>query len=228
MPAKTGPTGCSRYSKEVTTPKFPPPPRRAQKRSACSVAVTVWILPLAVTRSAEIRLSHASPYRCARWPQPPPSVTPAIPVVEIWPPVVARPKAWVSRSNSPHVTPGSARRAVLGIDPCAFHRRQVDHQTVVACGVAGDVVAATAHRHQQLMRASEVKGIDDVGGPAAACDHRRPFIDHTIPDSAGVVVADLAGTERRTLQRCFEVLDGDLLDSGIGHRPALPQLFDRT
>ena len=31
------------------------------------------------------------------------------PVSETTPPVVARPKAWVSQSNSPHLTPPSAR-----------------------------------------------------------------------------------------------------------------------
>src|SRR3712207_8061174 len=40
-PAKTsGPTGWSRKSNEVTTPKFPPPPRSAQNRSGCSSSHT--------------------------------------------------------------------------------------------------------------------------------------------------------------------------------------------
>jgi hypothetical protein len=38
-------------------------------------------------------------------PIPPPSVSPAIPVVEITPPVVASPKACVARLYSRHVTP---------------------------------------------------------------------------------------------------------------------------
>ena len=42
-------------------------------------------------------------------PRPPPSVRPAMPVSATVPPVVAKPKAWVSRSNSPHLTPPSAR-----------------------------------------------------------------------------------------------------------------------
>src|SRR5215475_2029050 len=51
-------------------------------------------------------------------PRPPPSVRPAIPVVETRPPVVARPKACVSRSNSPQVTPASAWTAL----PCRSTR----------------------------------------------------------------------------------------------------------
>ena len=35
-PSTTGPTGCRRYSSAVTTPKLPPPPRSAQKRSGFS------------------------------------------------------------------------------------------------------------------------------------------------------------------------------------------------
>ena len=46
------------------------------------------------------RLSH---------PNPPPSVSPAIPVVELIPSGVASPNDWASRSSSPSVTPGSTR-----------------------------------------------------------------------------------------------------------------------
>ena len=42
------PTRCSRYSNEVTTPKFPPPPRTPQKRSSFSVG-----LAYDVTEAAE-------------------------------------------------------------------------------------------------------------------------------------------------------------------------------
>src|SRR6516165_5768565 len=36
-----GPTGCARYVNDDTTPKFPPPPRIAQKRSAFSRSLAV-------------------------------------------------------------------------------------------------------------------------------------------------------------------------------------------
>src|SRR5436309_884913 len=39
--------GCNWNRNEVTTPKFPPPPRTAQKRSACS-----WALAVTKLRSA--------------------------------------------------------------------------------------------------------------------------------------------------------------------------------
>ena len=55
-------TGCKRYSSDVTTPKFPPPPRSAQKRSSFSLSLAVTNFPSAVTTSAERRLSQLSPY----------------------------------------------------------------------------------------------------------------------------------------------------------------------
>jgi hypothetical protein len=49
--AEIGLTRWSRYSKAVTTPKFPPPPRTAQKRAVCTVALAVSKRPSAVTTS---------------------------------------------------------------------------------------------------------------------------------------------------------------------------------
>ncbi len=102
-------TGWSLNSNDVTTPKFPPPPRSAQNRSGSVSALAVTNRPSARTTSAEIRLSQESPYFRVRWPIPPPSVSPAIPVVEMIPPGAARPNAWVAWSRSPQVHPPSAR-----------------------------------------------------------------------------------------------------------------------
>src|SRR5207253_5097840 len=84
-------TGCRRYSKEVTTPKLPPPPRSAQKRSGCSSAFTCSTCPSAVTISTEMTLSQVSPYFLASQPTPPPSVSPAMPVLETTPVGTASP-----------------------------------------------------------------------------------------------------------------------------------------
>ncbi len=108
-PSTTGPTGCRRYSSAQTTPKLPPPPRSAQKRSGFSSAAARTIRPSAVTTCAEMRLSAEKPCLRSSQPLPLPSVSPAIPVVEIRPPVVARPNAWVARSSSAQSTPPAAR-----------------------------------------------------------------------------------------------------------------------
>ena len=132
-------------------PKLPPPPRSPQNRSGCSWSLAVRNRPSAVTTSADSRLSQVSPYlRCSQ-PMPPPSVSPAIPVVETAPPVVASPNACVSRSNSPQVRPAWAwARPGAGVDPHALHRRQVDDDAVVADRLPGDVVPAAADRDRQV------------------------------------------------------------------------------
>jgi hypothetical protein len=84
-------TGWSLYSNEVTTPKLPPPPRMAQKRSWFCFSLATLKPPSAVTTSADNRLSIDNPHPRERWPMPPPSVRPPIPVVEMMPPVVAAP-----------------------------------------------------------------------------------------------------------------------------------------
>src|SRR5437867_5979933 len=104
-PAKTVLTRCSLNSNEVTTPKLPPPPRIAQKRSSFFFELAVTKLPSAVTMSAERRLSHDSPHLRVRCPMPPPRVRPAIPVVETKPPGVASPNVWVAWSTSHQVHP---------------------------------------------------------------------------------------------------------------------------
>ncbi|MEJ2358438.1 MAG: hypothetical protein P8Y13_10230, partial [Deinococcales bacterium] len=58
VPRKAG----ARNRKLVTTPKLPPPPRRAQKRSGCSSALAVTKLPSARTTSALRRLSRVRPH----------------------------------------------------------------------------------------------------------------------------------------------------------------------
>ncbi len=102
-------TGCRRNRNEVTTPKFPPPPRIAQKRSECSSSLVCTRLPSASTTSAPSRLSIDSPYPRARCPTPPPSVRPPTPVVETIPLGVASPKPCVAWSTSLHLQPPSAR-----------------------------------------------------------------------------------------------------------------------
>jgi hypothetical protein len=110
-PRTVGPTGCTASSSDVTTPKFPPPPRNAQNNSGFSstAARTTW--PSALTSSAEMRLSQLRPCLRTKCPIPPPSVNPPSPVDETSPPVVAKPKSWVSRSSCFQVVP-----------PCALAR----------------------------------------------------------------------------------------------------------
>ena len=116
----------------------------AQKRSGCSSALAVITSPSAVTISAERRLSTVRPYLPMSHPMPPPRVSPAIPVLETTPPVVASPWMAVAQLNSLHVSPGSARLTRRRGSTWMPHLRQVDHQPAVADGVE-DAVTAASH-----------------------------------------------------------------------------------
>src|SRR3954470_10560717 len=84
-----------------------------QYRSAFSRGLHLTRRPSAVTTSADSRLSPVKPHLRSSQPLPLPSARPAMPVVENPPPDTASPKACVSRSNSPHVRPASARTVRL-------------------------------------------------------------------------------------------------------------------
>ena len=103
-PAMTVDTGCSWSVNAVTTPKFPPPPRIAQKRSAFSSSLARTKVPSASTTSAARTLSIERPCFRVRWPTPPPSRSPT-PVVPMIPTGMARPNGCVAWSMSPSMQP---------------------------------------------------------------------------------------------------------------------------
>ena len=84
----------------------------------------------------------------------------------------------------------------LGVDDHAAHVGEVDDEPVVAERPAGDVVAAAAHRDQQVVVAGEAHGADHVGDAAAADDQPGPAVDRGVPDRAGDVVARILGQDR--------------------------------
>jgi hypothetical protein len=65
--------------------------------------------PSAVISSTETRLSQARPHLRSSQPDPPPSVSPATPVVDTRPPVVPSQYGWHIRSKSPQVAPPPTR-----------------------------------------------------------------------------------------------------------------------
>ena len=105
----SGPTGWSRSSIAVTTPKLPPPPRSAQNSSGCSSADARIGSPLAAISSTARMLSTVRPCLRSSQPEPPPSASPATPVLDTRPPTVASPCSWVAASTSPQVRPPPTR-----------------------------------------------------------------------------------------------------------------------
>src|SRR5437867_483802 len=80
-------------------------------------------------------------------------------------------------------------------------------------------MATPAHGHQQSIVTGEIHAVDDVGNPEAASNQCRPFVDHAIPDLAGLIIASVPWLQQRALQMRFEFLDeGVLEDSGLEGR----------
>src|SRR5262249_16101514 len=113
IPPTTAGTSCSLNRNRVTTPKLPPPPRIAQKRSGCVSASTRRSLPSAVTSSAARRLSMVRQYLRTRYPTPPPSVIPPIPTEPVSPNPSTRFSSQTAFENSPAVRPVSAQAVRL-------------------------------------------------------------------------------------------------------------------
>ena len=235
MPPSTVSTGCRSYSNDTTTPKLPPPPRSAQNRSGSASASTVRNVPSAVMRSAERRLSIVRPCLPISQPRPPPRVSPAMPVFDTVPPVVASPNACVSRSSSRHRTPpcavavravGSTRMPFIGL------RSMTNPPSFVA--IARRAVPAAADRHHQAVLDGERQRPLHVRHSPAAGDHRRTAIDVAVPHPPRRVVAvigapqQLAAEDRSQGVERTVVDDRDIhehlahLDHPSIERPATP------
>ena len=76
----------------------------------------------------------------------------------------------------------------VGIDPHATHRRQIQHQPVIADAVAGDAMSSSPHRGQQLLLAGQVDRVDDISGARALHDQARAAICQAILDNPGLVI----------------------------------------
>ncbi|MNU57058.1 hypothetical protein D3C71_461680 [compost metagenome] len=81
----------------------------------------------------------------------------------------------------------------LGIDPHRLHRRKIDHQSVIADGGAGDVVASAADGNQQIVLTPEIHGLAHVGRARATHDDGGTAVYHGVPDFSGIVVAGISG-----------------------------------
>src|SRR5262249_20095586 len=98
---------------------------------------------------------------------------------------------------APGATPRGGPRRVLRVDPYTLHLGQVNDNTAVTGGVAGEVVATTAYRHQQVVHPGKTDRGDDIRHASAAHDHGRMAVNHAIPDFAGVFITGIPGTQQR-------------------------------
>ena len=201
-PAQTVCTGCAWNRNDVTTPKFPPPPRMAQNRSLFSSALAVTKLPSANTRSADSRLSMVNPYFARQVPETTAQREPAD----------SRASDNSRRHGEPegvrgvvHIAPTAsaahANRARTGVDMYVANRRQVDHQHTVGHAQASGVVASAANRYRQVVGACEPHGSHHVGSIHALRERCRLLVDHRVIDFAGILVTPVLG--RNDFPRSF-------------------------
>jgi len=86
-----------------------------------------------------------------------------------------------------------AGRALDRIDGDGAHRREVDHDSVVAHRGAGHVVTPASYGDLEVAVAGETHRCGHVGGAAAAGDQSRAPIDGAVPYGACVVVSIVVG-----------------------------------
>ena len=94
------------------------------------------------------------------------------------------------------------------VDVDAFHRREVDHQTIVDGRASRDIVAPTADGDLEAEIAAELDGIDDIGHAAAAGDQRRALVHQAVMDPSRIVIARIAGLQQLPRECAGEFLRG--------------------
>src|SRR5215469_6196421 len=120
-------SGCNRTSNSVTTPKLPPPPRKAQNKSAFSLALARTTELSAVTSVNCSTLSHDNPNRRVSHPVPPPRIRPEAPVCETTPEGKTSPALCVATSTDPNKQPPAnrARRTSGSTTTCRMGERSI-------------------------------------------------------------------------------------------------------
>jgi hypothetical protein len=97
-------------------------------------------------------------------PSPPPRVSPAIPVVEMNPPVVGQTKGLgLPVELSPGETAFGSGESHSRIHQHSLHWGEIDDESVIAGGLPGDVVPAAANGDEKVLSAREVQGANHIG-----------------------------------------------------------------
>ena len=101
-----------------------------------------------------------------------------------------------------------SHRLVLGVDPHALHRRQVDDQAVIDAGETRTIVAAAANGDRELVVAAEIHRRDDIGDVRASGDEQRPLVDHGVVEFSRLFVFRMVAPDNRAAKTLSEFGDG--------------------
>jgi len=196
---------CKRNSKEVTTPKLPPPPRIPQRDPGYQMHSPSPGRRRSQQQSRRDEIIDSKPKLATEPTKSAASVNPAMPVVEFMPTGVARPNACVSRSMSPSVTPAQ-RRAVM---PFASIRTdfigEVNHYAAITHSVAGDIMSTASNSHEQLVLARESKPCAlTSAAPAQRTINAGRLSIMGIPDFAYLIILRRFRRQHGSAYRPFE------------------------
>ena len=97
-----------------------------------------------------------------------------------------------------------AHAACARVDVDALHAREIDHEAAVAQRAPADVVAAAAHRDEEVVLAGEPHRGDHVRQPRAARDQPGMLVDAGVPDPPRLLVLGVAGANQPAAERVPE------------------------
>ena len=116
-------------------------------------------------------------------------------------------------------TPGHGRDARLRIDRHRVHPPQIDDQTSVRDGHAGDTMPAAPDRELEVELSSEANRPGHVLHVLALRNDGRAPIDHRVEDASGPVVDEIARQDDLTREAAAELFHPGVVQRRRSHRP---------
>lgn len=101
---------------------------------------------------------------------------------------------------APGKTGLSPRRVFACVHLHAFHGRKVNHHAAVTGAESGDVMAAAAHRDEQIVIAREIDRMDHIGLIGALHNRCRALVYQTIPYPSSLIIAFIIIENKATMQ----------------------------
>jgi hypothetical protein len=228
-PPTTVSIGCSLAVIEVTTPKFPPPPRSPVELLVLALVGGDYAAVREHDLGAEDVVDREAGL-AGQVPDPAAQHQPAR-ACRRDDPAGRRQAVGVRRrvDVSEQRAAGDLDGAVGWVDLDAPERGEVDHQAAVHASQAGAVVAPAADREVEPVLAAVVHRGDDVVDVRNARDQRGTSVDHRVVERTDVVVVGVARPGDVAVQSRSQRVDAPGVEPGVGQCLLLSNvLADRT
>jgi hypothetical protein len=93
----------------------------------------------------------------------------------------------------------------------------VDDDSVVTAGKAGNAVRTAAYRDRPAFTSGKADGSHHILCRRRSYDQRRPSVDRVVPDSTGRIVVRIPGPDHRAGQSDFQLAYRRLTEYAGGH-----------